>query len=261
MEDKGIEIYIAPGDHEYGDDQGLKRGANVRVFGEQFEKIFDMPMNGPSGHKGRAYWFRENNLVLVTLDTFEDRGDHFGYTVGKKQLDWLDQTLKDCDDSDFVIVQGHLPVIGPVKSRNSSASMLEKGENSELWKIMVKHGVDAYLCGEHHRITIKKRDGIWQLVHGALWRTQTDPNYLRGVVTPDEMSLELFEFTVEYEGGYIGDHPHRKPKNRPREKVRISRNTLENGPESVGRLVIRKGPEGDKTDVLTTGVFKDAVEN
>jgi len=39
---------------------------------------------------------------------------------------------------------------------------------------MVKYGVDVYLCGEHHRITTTKRDGIWQIVHGAMWGRHTD---------------------------------------------------------------------------------------
>ena len=43
----------------------------------------------------------------------------------------------------------------------------------------------------------KKRDGIWQIVHGALWGTQTDVNYLRGSVYPDKLKLELFRFPVD----------------------------------------------------------------
>ena len=81
-------------------------------------------------------------------------------------------------------------IVGPVRSKNSSASMLDGGVNSELWKLMVKHGVHVYLCGEHHRITVKQQDGIWQIVHGALWGTQTDLNYLRGSVRSKEMTLE-----------------------------------------------------------------------
>jgi hypothetical protein len=194
FDDRKMTIYLAPGDHEYGDDGGLKIGHIARAFGKQFTRLMGMPKNGPANHIGRTFFVRKGNLLVVTLDTFEDQGKRFGYTVGKEQLAWLEKTFKANRDAEFIIVQGHLPIVGPVRSKNSSASMLKGGANSGLWKLMVKHGVNVYLCGEHHRITVKKQDGIWQIVHGALWGTQTDLNYLRGSVRPKEMTLELLEF-------------------------------------------------------------------
>jgi hypothetical protein len=134
--------------------------------------------------------------------------------------------------------------------------MLKDGTDSELWQLMVEHGVDAYFAGEHHRITVMKRDGIWQIVHGALWGTQTDVNYLRGQVLPGQLTLELMQFDVEYSGGYIGDHPHRGETNRPREKVTISDRALTAGPQSVGKLIIEIDAEGQKRDVVRTGYFE-----
>jgi hypothetical protein len=60
---------------------------------------------------------------------------------------------------------------------------------------------------------------------------------------------------VEYGGGYIGDHPHRGKRNRPREKVTISEEARKNGPRLVGKLVIEAGPDGNKT-TLATGMFE-----
>ncbi|MEX1119438.1 MAG: metallophosphoesterase [Terrimicrobiaceae bacterium] len=256
FKDRGMTIYIAPGDHEYGDDGGLKIGDISRAFAGQFTKIFDMPKNGPETNLGRAFWVREGNLLIVTLDTFVDRGDHFGYTVNKEQLAWLDKVLTDQADADFVIVQGHLPIIGPVRTQNSSASMLEEGTDSELWKIMVKHGVDVYLTGEHHRITVSKEDGIWQVVHGALWGTQPDLNYLRGVVTPDSLTLELVEFDVQYGGDFIGNHEHRSERNRPREKIELTEYARTFGPRVVGKLVLKKGTGGKAETQDATGWFQ-----
>lgn len=255
FDERGMIVYVAPGDHEYGDDKGLEKGEIARTFGEQFTKLLGMPSNGPEDAVGRAYWVRNRNLLLVTLDTFVDRDEHYGYTVGEEQLVWLDKTLAEHTDADFVIVQGHLPIAGPVKSKNSSASMLEEGTDSELWKVMVKHGVDVYLCGEHHRITVLKQDGIWQVVHGGLWGTQTDLNYLRGVVTANSLTLELLEFDVEYDGGYIGDHPHRKEKNRPREIVRLAKSTQDNGPRVTGVLTLETGDGAQAEAKETSGWF------
>jgi len=254
FEDKEIRLYIAPGDHEYGDDQGLRKMHLAPVFGEQFAKIFDMPQNGPPHKKGRAYSFAKGNLAVITVDTFEDAGKRMSMTVSGEQLKWFEGELKKYQDKQFIIVQGHVPVVGPVKSKNSSANMLEGGAKSRFWKTMVKHGVDAYFCGEHHRITARQHDGIWQVVHGALWGTQKDLNYLRGSVWPDRLELELFRFDVEYSGRRLTDqHPHRG-NGGPWSEVKIATSTRKNGPVSVGKLVIEASNDG-KTATVATGEF------
>jgi hypothetical protein len=248
FEDKNIKLYIAPGDHEYGDDQGLTKRKLTPVYGEQFSRIFNMPRNGPEHKKGRAYAFVKENLAVISVDTFEHVGKRMRMQVTGKQLAWVEQQLKKHQDKDFIIVQGHVPVIGPVRSKSSSANMLRGRGKSEFWKLMVEYGVDVYLCGEHHRITAKKRDGIWQVVHGALWGTHTDPNYLRGSVWDDKLQLDLFRLQVEYSGGHLPDqHPHRSHTNTPHAKVRISDKTRRHGPEHAGTLVIEKGADGNNT--------------
>ena len=255
FKDHDLTVYVAPGDHEYGDDQGLAKGDIARAFAHEFTRQMGMPKNGPENHKGRAFYVRQGNLLVVTLDTFEDAGKRFAYTVGDEQLAWLDKVLTEHKDAEFTLVQGHLPIVGPVHSKNSSASMLKGGTKSELWKLLVKHEIDAYLCGEHHRITVHHEDGIWQIVHGALWGTQTDINYMRGISKPGELTLELVEFDVEYDGGYIGDHPHRKPTNKPREKVSLAPKTKKEGPRVTGKLVLGTAKEGDKAVVTKEGWF------
>jgi len=255
FEDKGITLYIAPGDHEYGDDQGLRKMDLAPVYARQFASIFDMPRNGPGHKKGLAYSFTERNLAVISVDTFEDAGDRMSMTVTGEQLAWFKDQLRQHQDKDFIIVQGHVPVAGPVASMNSSANMLEGGTASEFWKAMVEHDVDVYLCGEHHRITAQHRDGIWQIVHGALWGTQPDLNYLRGSVYPGRLELELFEFIVEYSGEKLTEqHPNRGKNGGPWSRVSISEATLADGPTSVGKLVIEAGAPDNRT-VAATGEF------
>lgn len=257
FEDKNIDLYIAPGDHEYGDDQGLRKMHLAPVFAQQFAEIFDMPRNGPPHKKGRAYSFENENLAVISVDTFEDAGDRMSMTVSGEQLRWLEEQLKKYQDKQFLIVQGHVPVVGPVASKNSSANMLEGGTESEFWKTMVEYGVDVYFCGEHHRITAGQHDGIWQIVHGALWGTQTDLNYLRGSVWPEKLQLELFRIDVEYSGERLTDqHPHRG-KGGPWSEVTIAKSTLRNGPASLGKLVLQAKPGGNQTTVAT-GEFDEA---
>lgn len=259
FEDKDIRLYIAPGDHEYGDDQGLTKMHLAPVYGEQFAAIFDMPRNGPEHKKGLAYSFEKENLVVLSVDTFEDAGNRMSMTVSGDQLAWVKKELARFADEDFVIVQGHVPVIGPVASKNSSANMLEGGRESAFWQTLVEHGVDVYLCGEHHRITVGKHDGIWQIVHGALWGTQTDPNYLRGSVWDDRMELELFELGVENGGGPLTDqHPNRGGKG-PSAEVDIAESTLRHGPQSLGKIVLEAAPDGART-TEATGIFAESEE-
>jgi len=260
FKDAGLTLYVAPGDHEYGDDRGLTMGDVSRLLGKQFSEIMGMPKNGPENHRGRAFYVRRNNLLIITLDTFEDVGDRFAYTVGEEQLAWMRQVLMDNKDAEFIIVQGHLPIVGPVKSKNSSASMLKGGTKSELWKLMVEYGVDAYLCGEHHRITVHHHDGIWQIVHGALWGTQTDLNYMRGESKTGQLSLELVEFDVEYSGDYISDHPHRGPKSKPREQVSLSGETKSRGPRVTGQLTLKVNANGENEASQTEGWFANPAQ-
>tara|TARA_B100001123_G_scaffold394219_1_gene474815 strand:- start:1571 stop:1843 length:273 start_codon:yes stop_codon:yes gene_type:complete len=89
--------------------------------------------------------------------------------------------------------------------------MLEDGA-SAVWQLRVEQSIDVYMCEEHHSITVIKRDGIWQIVHWAIWGSQIDLNYLGGTVNSGEMKLQLLEFDVEHGGVYIGDHPHRNPQ-------------------------------------------------
>ena len=255
-EERDMTLYLAPGDHEYGDDGGLARGDIARAFGQEFTRQMGMPTNGPANHLGRSFYARHDNLLIITLDTFEDAGERFAYTVGQEQIDWMEKVLTEHDDAAFTIVQGHLPIAGPVRSKNSSASMMVDGTDSAIWQLMVEHGVDAYLCGEHHRITTIKRDGIWQIVHGALWGTQNDLNYMRGTVTSGEMTLELLEFDVAYSGGHLGDHPHRGARNRPRENVALAEETRANGPRVTGALVLTLDPDGQAQDTTATGWFE-----
>ena len=255
FEDKDIQLYVAPGDHEYGDDQGLRKMHLAPVFAEQFVTIFDMPRNGPPHKKGLAYSFAHENLAVISVDTFEDAGDRMSITVSGKQLEWFKEQLEKYKDKDFVIVQGHVPVVGPVASQNSSANMLEGGTESGFWKALVDGGVDVYFCGEHHRITAKQHDGVWQVVHGALWGTQMDLNYLRGSVWPDKLELELLRFDVEYGGERLTEqHPHRGAGG-PWSKVAISEKTRAQGPVSLGKLVIQASAQGNRT-TLATGVFE-----
>ncbi|WP_167768515.1 NPCBM/NEW2 domain-containing protein [Haloarcula amylovorans] len=245
FEDSNLPVYVAPGDHERGDNDWPDWKLDlVPTFEQKFVEIFDHPTNGPAGKEELAYYFVKDNALFVTVDTWELKNGEAHLSVTGDQLTWFENILSNHQDKDFIIVQGHVPVISGVNTRNSSGLYLEGGQSSEFWQVMKQYGVDAYLCGEHHAITTDKVDGIWQIVHGSLWGTHTNLNYLVGTVGSDTLELELKEFDVNYGGGYI-DHINRSDTNAPRETVTISDSSKQNGPTTVESITIDNSTSDD----------------
>jgi len=238
MRKHDLTFYVAIGDHELGDDPWPAKKIKLAPhFRRAFDRHMQMPRNGPKRRKGLAYSFVHKNTLIVTVETFEIKNGKMHVSVTGDQLAWFDKTLQKHADVNHVIVQGHVPILPRVKSRSSSRLMLEGGRDSDFWKTMKRHGVDLYFCGEHHAITAKETDGIWQVVHGASWGRVPTVNYLVGTVTPMTMHLELKQVPLELDGGHMWNiHKGRGP----REIVRISKQTRTKGPRTVGTLVIDK---------------------
>ena len=200
MEAHGLKVYAAVGDHEVGDNPWPEEKAKlVPVFEEQFRKYMQMPDNGPDHMKGLAYHFTHRNTLFVTVDVFEPGIGAEGNIVAQvtgKQLEWLEGVLESNRDVDHVIVMGHTPILGPVNRLNSSGMMLDKGEDSPLWKTLARYKVDLYLCGEVHAITCTERDEVQQIAHGSLFGWNPTVNYLVGTVSSDKIELKLKEIDI-----------------------------------------------------------------
>lgn len=252
MREHGLEFYAAIGDHELGDDPWpAKKLDLVPDFRRAFVRHMRMPANGPENRQGRAYSFLHRNSLFVTVETFEVRDGQMHVSVTGDQLAWFKRTLREHSDADHIVVQGHVPILPGVKSRSSSRLMLEGGRDSAFWRTMQEHGVDLYFCGEHHAITAKEADGLWQVVHGASWGRVPTVNYLVGTVTPETMHVELKRVPLELEGGHMWNINKGRG---PREIVRISEETRAKGPQTVGTLVIDK--TGSETQFRErTGAF------
>jgi hypothetical protein len=89
--------------------------------------------------------------------------------VADGQLAWVEQVLSDAqrDGVDWIVVEGHTPILGPVRRGPSSGLMYKNGSQSELWSLFKQYGVDVYLSGEVHASSGIVRDGIVQLSHGG----------------------------------------------------------------------------------------------
>jgi len=255
MNEYGLKYYTALGDHDLGDDPWPEHKIKlIPCFERVYAEHLRMPQNGPENKKGLAYYVREGDLLIVTVETFEVIDDSMRITVCGEQLEWFEQVLEDHSDAKFKIVQGHVGLWGEINRRSSSALMLEGGKESEFYQLTKKHEVDAYLGGEFHDVTVLESDGIWQIIHGSSWGREivNTQDYLVARVKGNELKLTMKRIYMDAQGEYMWN----LNKDRgPRETVRINEKTLKNGPETTGTLTIRR--ENNQREFLDrTGYFE-----
>lgn len=187
FDERGLTVHAAVGDHDLGDDPWI--GGRVAlvdtyksVFSEHLIATRYTKTYGPT-----SYAFKYRNLLVVSVDVFTVMDGEMHATVTGDQLEWLDSVL-DGATADYVIVQGHTPVLGPVRRQHSSGLQLEGGESSEFWETLCRRDVDLYFAGEFHDVTVN--DGcVTQVVHGGNINFEGDTNYL--VVTVGNDGLDL----------------------------------------------------------------------
>lgn len=256
MEAHGLRYYTALGDHEIGDNywrpsrEGHKL-ALVPDYKEAFRQHLGMPLNGPAGLEGTAFWWLHGNVLFVSLDVFDpDPRRGIAIRASASQLAWLDDLMADHPEVDHRVVMAHTPILGPVWKRSSSALFVEDGERSPLWQSLVGHGVDLYLCGEVHAITSIERHGVEQIAHGSLFGFNNPLNYLKVTVTPTRLQMELKEVRTFSDGGRLWQ----TGSIRPRERLHLR--DVSEGPafRSVGKLLIDKG-SGQRQVLERTGHF------
>lgn len=97
------------------------------------------------------------DVQVITIDPVDIATDRLRGVLRSAQRDQVR----------WVIVQGQLPILGPVHTRSSSGRYLTGGADSEAWGLFEKYGVDLYLSGEAHDVTVLERGGVTQVTHGG----------------------------------------------------------------------------------------------
>ncbi|WP_341925480.1 metallophosphoesterase [Nocardioides psychrotolerans] len=205
---RGMLAHLAMGDHEFGDnDWGPDKRRLAPLFEREFAARFTRLADGtpryrdrPRGsrHELTAYaWRPRPEVQMVTLNVFDITDERARIRLDLKQLRWLERVLRDArrDGVQWIVAQGHTPIIGPVRQRGSSGLMYEGGRSSELWQLFKNYGVDLYLSGEVHDVTALHRDGVLQLSHGGLFAFGLT-NYLVADVYQDRMRLTLRDYDI-----------------------------------------------------------------
>lgn len=179
--DHGLAVFPAMGDHEYGDNPWPRRKrALAKDFDAEWAREFTTDSSGaplfadrPEGPaRLTAYAGRPTPEVqVVTLDVFDITRERARIKVDRQQLSWLRGVLRKAqrDDVQWTIVQAHVPILGPVRTRASSELSYPRGTRSRLWKVFERFGVDLYLTGEVHDTTAREADGIVQISHGGIF--------------------------------------------------------------------------------------------
>jgi hypothetical protein len=265
--DHGLRAYPAVGDHEIGDDPWTPRGdaqerawirfkahhtwlwkrqlvkhtydAVRRAPGDDLRRVggVSSPERGQAGDT--AYAVRlDRNLLLVTVDVFRPTSNGVSVSLDPDQRAWLSTVLRRAKKQQvpWVVVQGHVPVLGPVRTRFSSGLTYE---GSDLWALLRRHDVDAYLCGEVHDHTVIRRQGVVQMCHGGLFY-RGESSYVLGQVTETKLMLETryLEGDPQWSGTKLwstegGNGPRRVVYRKPSRVVGTY--VLKRDPERPGR--------------------------
>lgn len=200
---RDLPVHAAVGDHELGDDpwtgprNAFKRGAQP-AFRDAWAEEFTAGGERYRRHLGGTNYATSLHpeVLLVTVDVFRSSDDDVVAQLGPRRLRWLRRTLERAErrSVDWIVVQGHTPVAGPVRSRFSSELRYRGGTSSPFWDTLADAGVDLYLSGEVHDVTVTRDRGVTQVAHGGLfYRGQT--TYLTGEVRSDgTMRLEVRGF-------------------------------------------------------------------
>ncbi len=272
--DAGLRVFPGIGDHDLGDDPWAgrplmdeKRG-NASLYRSLFSKMLtrrpdgswryaDRPVGSP--WEGTAYAVRPHPEVeLVSLDVFRSVGGDVVNQVAGGQLRWLEDVLARAvsDGVEWIVVQGHVPILGPVRKGPSSELVYTIGRDSALWRLFTKYGVDVYLCGEMHANTAIVTDGIAQITHGGNVGFGTTAESLGGTsfVVADfadtGLVLRLYSWDRTRGGGTLWQ----MGTNRIRELQEVV-----DGPVRIGSVVLAKnGPSPSATVIVVrrTGQFR-----
>lgn len=253
-----LTVYPAVGDHDLGDNPWPSGSFDYRAvptFRKAFARQFTRTSIGlprftsrPVGtqHANTAYAIRLPGFLLVTVDVFQRRGGQVTATVTDGQLAWLDRVLGKAERNgvEHIVVQGHTPILGPVRSDHSSDLMLVGGRGSPLWQTLSRHHVDLYLCGEVHDMTTLTADGVVQISHGALL-AHGSVNYLVGQVYRHRIVLTLKVYRGHARWA-TGGRLWATTEKRPTRRVWLPRN-----PRIVGRATLVTSPAGARLRAAT----------
>jgi hypothetical protein len=250
MRAHGLTSYVSPGDHDVGDNPwGPAKRALVDTYEDAFASQMGMPRNGPAGNEGLAFSVRHKNLLLIGTNPFEQYLTDGPVAIGVTgtQLAWLKGQLA-ADDATHSVVMGHVPILPATHRRNTSALATPGGGGSQQWDALVRGGASLYLAGEYHDFSAARKDGVTQVVSGALPGVTDEVTYLVVTVHPDRLELHLKSIatTVTATGPAPG------PAELPPVRLTLDADTRRDGPRTIATMTLdRAGTPSDRSGLFS----------
>lgn len=200
--DLHVPVHAAVGDHDIGDDPwsvstDTFKHDHLWLWREYWAKYltdtgtrYHLHPTGTAFDRTAYATYLTRQVLLVSVDEFLATPNDVVVSLGTRQLRWLRGVLSTARTHrvPWIIVQGHAPVLGPVRKSHTSDLHFEQRAASPFWRTMKRYGVDLYLCGEVHETTAL-RDAVTQISHGGLMYTGTE-RYLVGRIDGRTLTLE-----------------------------------------------------------------------
>jgi len=133
-----------------------------------WQKVFNLPQNGPAGYKELVYSFDIGNSHFAVLDSEKPKTT----IINSVQRDWLDKDLA-ATTKEHKFVLYHEPAFQVAQDAEDGLDA-HPTERDALWSIIKKYHVDAVFNGHAHIYARKNIDGIEQIVVGDTDSTNDD---------------------------------------------------------------------------------------
>jgi len=152
--------------------------STMEYLREYSKAVPNVVNRGPEGCEETTYSFDVADAHFVVLNQYYDGVRDWGLKgeIVPELLAWLEADLA-ATTKKHIFVFGHEPLIAMPdmdngRLRHQGSSLDENPENAFAFhQLLMKYGVDAYVCGHTHGTSYAKINGLWQL----------DPGHARGL--------------------------------------------------------------------------------
>jgi hypothetical protein len=147
--------------------------SSMKYLREYSMSVPNVANRGPAGCAATTYSFDWANSHFVVLNQYYDGVTDWGLKgdVAPELLEWLEADLA-ATTKKHIFVFGHEPLVSMPdidngRVRHQGDSLDENPENAFAFhQVLLKYGVDAYICGHTHNTSYAKINGLWQLDAG-----------------------------------------------------------------------------------------------
>jgi hypothetical protein len=152
--------------------------SSMRYLRDYSTTVPNVVNRGPKGCEETTYSFDYGETHFVVLNVYFDGVRDWGLEgdIVPELLEWLEADLE-ANTKQHTFVFGHEPLVAMPdmdngRLRHQGDSLDENPENAFAFhQLLLKYGVDAYICGHTHNTSYAKINGLWQL----------DPGHARGL--------------------------------------------------------------------------------